>query len=95
MIVQIHLSRPELYNQVIQVLSNAGLLHKVELNSLRESCRRKLTQPRVPTTLRVHHVIRREDNKLYDLESGRMLPSTSRGDLDSEQLTLEIASPKW
>lgn len=81
--------------QAIQVLSDEKLPHTVGANTLHESGQQKSSQPLVPTTLRVFHLVRTADNKLLCLENGRMLPLTNRGGIDSVQLAREIASRIW
>lgn len=92
---QIHFCHNESRNLVTQT-QLVGQLPRIGKAKLRhESCRQKLAQPLSQTNLRVFHLVRTVDNKLLCLENGRMLPLTNQGEIDSDQLALEIASRQW
>ena len=82
----IYLSQPELQNQIIQALSDAKLIDKVELSILPEPSQLKLKQPHDKTKIRTCLMERTEDNNIVCKACGRRLPSTPRGDLDFDQL---------
>lgn len=93
--IQIELSRPEHQNLVIQALSNAQLLDKVQLNVLPELSQEKQIQHHGLTTIRTCYLERGEGNSLLCAACGRKLPVTPQGDLDSDQLVREIALRQW
>lgn len=88
----IYLSQPELQNQIIQALSDAKLIDKVELSILPEPSQLKLKQPHDMTKIRTCLMERTEDNNIVCKACGRRLPSTPEGDLDFDQLVREIGA---
>ncbi|WP_288186897.1 hypothetical protein [uncultured Parabacteroides sp.] len=92
---QIHFCHNESRNWVTQTQLVEQSPRKGKAVLHHESCRQKLAQPLSQTNLLVFHLVRTVDNKLLCLENGRMLPLTNQGEIDSDQLALEIASRKW
>lgn len=88
----IYLSQPELQNQIIQALSDAKLIDKVELSILPASSQLKLEQSHDKTKIRTCLMERTADNSIVCKACGRKLPSTPQGDLDLDQLVHEIGS---
>lgn len=93
--IELYLSQPELQDPVIQALSDARLLDKVDLRILPDSCQSKSSQPRGLTSIRNCNLVRMADNTLECSACGRKFPSTREGDLDLEKLEHEIALRQW
>lgn len=93
--IEIHLSQPELQNRVIQMLSDAQLLDKVELRTPIEPCQPRSEQRHVQTKRRVCLVERQEDNTLICSACAQKLPATHQGDLDLDRIAFEIAARQW
>lgn len=93
----LYLSSTELYSQVIQALSDAQLLHKVELSTQPDSSQSKPLRLSGPTSIRTRdcHTERQADNTLVCSACGRKIPVTPQGDVDMEQIQREILLRQW
>ena len=92
--LEIHLLQPQLRSRVIQALSDAKLLDKVQLSVVSDSSpsrHSKLTL--LPT--RSYQVESRADGTLWLKDSGKQLPAMSGGKLDRDRLVREMLLPSY
>lgn len=87
----------ELHSQVIQALSNAQLLHKVELDTSPDLDQGKPERIRGLTSIRSRncHLERQEDNTSVCSACGRRIPLTPQGELDLELIGQEMSLGRW
>lgn len=95
--IEIHLSSSELHSQVIQALSDAQLLHKVELNTVPDSDQAKQEQPCGLTSIRTRNcqTERMADHSLVCTACGRKLPLTPQGGIDLARIEQEMTLGRW
>lgn len=95
--IEIYLSSNELHSQVIQALSDAQLLHRVELNTVPDPGQPKQEQPLGLTSIRSRNcqTERMADHRLVCSACGRTIPSTPQGGVDLAQIEQEMTLGRW
>lgn len=93
--IEIYLSEPQLHSLVIEALSAAQLIHRVEVRTLPDPCQEKSLPLRGLTTVRNCQVVRRADSTLECMACGKTLPATPTGELDTELVASQIALRQW